>query len=38
MWNVLGAYDFSGIATIVIKSQGSCSTCADAVRFVCSPW
>jgi len=33
-WNVLGTYDFSGTASVVIISEGSCTTCADAVRFV----
>ena len=33
-WNVLGTYDFSGTASIVIVSEGVGSTCADAVRFV----
>ncbi len=33
-WNVLGTYDFSGTASLVIVSEGGGSTCADAVRFV----
>ncbi|NVM57865.1 MAG: hypothetical protein HWN51_07085, partial [Desulfobacterales bacterium] len=37
-WNVLGTYVFSGIARVVIISEGGCSTCADAVRFVYSAW
>jgi hypothetical protein len=33
-WNVLGVYDFTGTAKVVIVSMGnSCSVCADAVRF-----
>ncbi|GJQ59548.1 MAG: hypothetical protein SCALA701_23490 [Candidatus Scalindua sp.] len=32
-WNSLGTYDFSGLARVVIKSQGSCSTNADAIKF-----
>ena len=31
-WNVLGTYDFSGTARIVINSQGGCTTSADAVK------
>lgn len=32
-WNVIGNYVFSGIAKVVIRSEGpSCSTCADAVK------
>ena len=37
-WNLLGTYVFSGIARVVIISEGGCSTCADAVRFVYSAW
>jgi len=33
-WNVLGTYDFTGTASVVIISEGRYSTCADAVRFV----
>lgn len=32
-WNLLGTYTFTGLAKVVINSQGSCSVCADAVRF-----
>jgi hypothetical protein len=33
-WNVLGSYDFTGQARVVVSSQGnSCSTCADAAGF-----
>ncbi|MGD9189040.1 MAG: hypothetical protein PVI89_12545 [Desulfobacteraceae bacterium] len=33
-WNVLGTYDFSGSATVVVISDtDNCSTCADAVQF-----
>ena len=32
-WNDLGTYNFTGTASIVIVSNGSYSTCADAVRF-----
>jgi Fe-S cluster biogenesis protein NfuA len=33
-FNVLGTYDFSGSATVVVVSEtGNCSTCADAVQF-----
>jgi hypothetical protein len=35
-WNVLGTYGFSGTAKVVISSQGSCTTSADAVKFVIS--
>ncbi|MCP4261686.1 MAG: hypothetical protein GY774_29915, partial [Planctomycetes bacterium] len=31
-WNVLGTYDFSGTARVVINSQGGCTTSADAVK------
>ena len=37
-WNVLGTYEFSGTVRVVIISEGGCSTCADAVRFVSSAW
>ena len=33
-WNVLGTYDFAGTATVVVISEGGCTTCVDAVRFV----
>jgi PKD repeat protein len=34
-WNVLGTYGFiSGTVRVVINSQGSCTTSADAVKFV----
>jgi PKD repeat protein len=36
-WNVLGTYLFSGTARLVITSQGTCTTSADAARFVISP-
>ena len=36
-WNILGTYLFSGTARLVITSQGTCTTCADAARFVLSP-
>jgi hypothetical protein len=33
-FNVLGTYDFSGSATVVVTSETrNCSTCADAVQF-----
>jgi predicted DCC family thiol-disulfide oxidoreductase YuxK len=32
-WNDLGTYSFTETASIVIFSNGECSTCADAVRF-----
>jgi len=32
-WNVLGTYLFSGTARVVIRAQGGCSSCADAVKF-----
>ncbi|MGD8845450.1 MAG: hypothetical protein PVI54_08070 [Desulfobacteraceae bacterium] len=33
-WNVLGTYDFSGSARVVIVSEsGNCTTCADAASF-----
>ena len=32
-WNVLGSYTFSGTARVVLRAQGGCSTCADAVKF-----
>jgi hypothetical protein len=33
-WNVLGTYDFSGHAKVVVVSEdNSCSTCADALRY-----
>lgn len=32
-WNILGTYPFTEAATVVIRSEGQCSTCADAVRF-----
>ena len=34
--NDLGTYVFTGTAAVVIISEGSCGTCADAVRFVSS--
>ena len=38
-WNVLGTYVFSATARVVIISESTtCSTCADAVRFVLSAW
>jgi hypothetical protein len=33
-WNVLGTYTFSGTAGVTVVSEGTYSTCADAVRFV----
>ena len=33
-WNMLGTYDFSGTARIVIISEGDCTTNADAVRLL----
>ncbi len=34
-WNLIGTYTFSGTAKVVIVSgSDTCSTCADAVRFV----
>ena len=36
-WNVLGTYRFSGTAKVVINSEGSCTTCADAVKFAPVP-
>jgi hypothetical protein len=33
MWNVLGTYSFSGTAKVKITATGTCSTCADAVKF-----
>jgi PKD repeat protein len=32
-WNVLGTYNFAGTARITIVSEGTYSTCADAVKF-----
>jgi hypothetical protein len=33
-WNVLGSYDFSGSAMVVVISESdNCSTCADAVQY-----
>jgi hypothetical protein len=32
-WNDLGTYSFTGTARIVVVSEGSLSTCADAVKF-----
>jgi hypothetical protein len=33
-WNSLGLFDFSGIASVVVVSEGnSCHTNADAVKF-----
>ena len=32
-WNVLGSYQFSGTAKVVLRAQDGCSTCADAVKF-----
>ena len=31
-WNVLGSYSFSGTARVVVRAQGGCSACADAVK------
>ncbi len=36
-WNVLGTYEFTETAIIVIISQGECSTSADAARIVYRP-
>ncbi len=36
-WNVLDTYTFTGTATIILRSQGSCTTSVDAVRFVQIP-
>jgi PKD repeat protein len=37
LWNDLpGSYTFGGTARVVVRSGGSCTTCADAVRFVSS--
>ncbi|MGA1871638.1 MAG: carboxypeptidase regulatory-like domain-containing protein, partial [bacterium] len=37
-WNVLGTFEFSGIARIVINSTSSvCNTCADAIRLAEPP-
>jgi hypothetical protein len=33
-WNVLGTYTFSGTARVTVVSEGTYSTCADAVKFV----
>jgi len=33
-WNPLGTYVFSGTASVVIISEGGCTTSADAVRFL----
>ena len=33
-WNVVGTYFFSDGARVTVVSEGGCSTCADAVRFV----
>ena len=33
-WNVLGTYEFTDTARVVIISAGGCDTCADAARFV----
>ena len=33
-WNLLGTYEFSDTASVVIVSEGDGSTCADAVRFI----
>jgi hypothetical protein len=33
-WNLIGTYNFTGTAKVVINAQtDTCSTCADAVRF-----
>ncbi len=32
-WNLLGTYNFSGIAKVVIVSGSGCTTSADAVKF-----
>jgi len=37
-WNMLDTYDFNGTARVVIISEGDCTTCADAVRFVPVEW
>jgi hypothetical protein len=35
VWNKLGSYQFTGTAKVVIQAMSSsCSTCADAVKFV----
>jgi hypothetical protein len=36
-WNVLGTYNFTGTARIVILSEGGCSVSADAVKLVRHP-
>jgi hypothetical protein len=33
-WNTVGTYTFIDSARVVIVSSGTCSTCADAVRFL----
>jgi hypothetical protein len=33
-WNVLGTYTFAGTAQVTIVSEGTYSTCADAVKFL----
>lgn len=34
LWNVLGSFEFSGVARVVVASRdSSCSTCADAAEF-----
>jgi hypothetical protein len=33
-WNVLGTYNFAGTARVTIVSEGTYSTCADAVKFL----
>ncbi|MFV9690022.1 MAG: Ig-like domain-containing protein [Desulfobacteria bacterium] len=37
-WNLLGTYQFTGTASVVVVSEGDGSTCADAVRLVHSVW
>jgi ribonuclease PH len=33
-WNILGSYDFNGIARVnLISESDTCSTSADAVRY-----
>jgi predicted outer membrane repeat protein len=37
-WNKLGSYQFDGHAKVVIQAtSSSCSTCADAVKFLSTP-
>jgi len=38
LWNILGSFQFSGMARVVVASRDSnCSTCADAVEFSFDP-